>query len=68
METDLQGVGAFKVMLSDAAALDALTAEQVRGKVLLVEVPDGRPRRHGGLPGAAADRWRWRRNWSPRWW
>jgi hypothetical protein len=39
--TDLTGAAAFKVSLSDTAALDALTAEQVRGKVLLVEVPDG---------------------------
>jgi Peptidase family M28 len=38
---DLNRAGAFKVMLSDTAALDALTAEQVRGKVLLVEVPGG---------------------------
>jgi hypothetical protein len=38
---DLKGTGAFKVMLSDAATLDALTADQVRGKVLLVEVPGG---------------------------
>jgi hypothetical protein len=38
---DLNRAAAFKVMLSDTAALDALTAEQVRGKVLLVEVPDG---------------------------
>ncbi|HEY1497033.1 MAG TPA: M28 family peptidase [Candidatus Solibacter sp.] len=35
---DLQNAPAFKVSLSDAAALDALTADQVRGKVLLVEV------------------------------
>jgi Peptidase family M28 len=38
---DLDHVAAFKVMLGDAAALDALTAEQVRGKVLLVEVSGG---------------------------
>src|SRR5260370_16281271 len=37
--TDLQNAPAFKVSLSDAAALDALTADQVRGKVLLLEVP-----------------------------
>ena len=47
---DLNGAAAFKVMLSDAAALDALTAEQVRGKVLLVEVPGGA----GGGRGMAA--------------
>ncbi|MCX6631778.1 MAG: M20/M25/M40 family metallo-hydrolase [Candidatus Solibacter sp.] len=39
--TDLNRAAAFKVTLSDTAALDALTAEEVRGKVLLVEVPDG---------------------------
>src|SRR6266702_2485651 len=39
--TDLTRAAAFKVSLSDTAALDALTAEQIRGKVLLVEVPDG---------------------------
>ena len=38
---DLTRAAAFKVLLSDTAALDALTAEQVRGKVLLVEVPSG---------------------------
>jgi hypothetical protein len=38
---DLDRAAAFKAVLSDTAALDALTAEQVRGKVLLVEVPDG---------------------------
>ena len=39
--TDLNGAAAFKLTLSDTAALDALTAEQLRGKVLLVEVPAG---------------------------
>lgn len=39
--TDLNRAAAFKVMLNDTAALDALTADEVRGKVLLVEVPDG---------------------------
>ena len=39
--TELDGAAAFKVLLSDTAALDALTVEQVRGKVLLVEVPTG---------------------------
>jgi hypothetical protein len=37
--TDLQNASAFKVSLSDPAALDAVTAEQVRGKVLIVEMP-----------------------------
>ena len=36
---DLERAAAFKVDLSDTAALDGLTAEQVRGKVMLVEVP-----------------------------
>ena len=35
---ELQNAPAFKVSLSDAASLDALTADQVRGKVLLVEM------------------------------
>uniref|UniRef100_Q01QG6 Peptidase M28 n=1 Tax=Solibacter usitatus (strain Ellin6076) TaxID=234267 RepID=Q01QG6_SOLUE len=43
--TDLQNAPAFKVSLGDTASLDALTADQVRGKVLLVEVPS--------TPGAA---------------
>ncbi len=34
---DLQNTAAFKISLSDAAALDALTPDQVRGKVLIVE-------------------------------
>src|SRR5271166_3224659 len=34
---DIKDAAAFKVTLSDAAALDALTPEQVRGKVLVVE-------------------------------
>ena len=51
VEADLKELGAFKVTLSDAAALDALTAEQVRGKVLLVEVPDA-----GGAAGFQAQR------------
>ena len=38
---DLNHTAAFKVKLADTAALDALTVDQVRGKVLLVEVPDG---------------------------
>jgi hypothetical protein len=37
--TDLRSSAAFKVVLSDASALDALTAEQVRGKVLVTELP-----------------------------
>lgn len=35
---DLQNAPAFKVSLSNAASLDALTADQVRGKVLMVEL------------------------------
>ena len=37
---DLSHAPVVKVTLNDAAALDALTPEQVRGKVLLVEFPD----------------------------
>jgi hypothetical protein len=56
--TDLHRAAAYKVMLSDAAALDALTVDDVRGKVLLVEVPDGgvAAAGHGGISGAAKDR------------
>jgi len=50
---DLDGIGAFKVVMSDAAALDSLTAEQVRGKVLLIEAPDGGG---GGMAGFQAQR------------
>lgn len=46
--TDLQNAPAFKVLLADAAALDALNAEQVRGKVLIVEMVSP------GTGGAAA--------------
>ena len=53
---DLNRAAAFKVTLSDAAALDALTAEQVRGKVLLVEVPDGGNAGAGGMAGFQAQR------------
>src|ERR1035441_310807 len=52
--TDLNRAAAFKVTLNDAAALDALTAGQVRGKVLLVEVPDGAG--GGGMAGFQAQR------------
>ena len=52
--TDLNRAAAFKVTLNDAAALDALTAGQVRGKVLLVEVPDGVG--GGGMAGFQAQR------------
>ena len=38
---DLNRAAAFKIKLSDTVALNALTVDQVRGKVLLVEVPDG---------------------------
>ena len=51
--SDLNRAPAFKIKLSDAAALDALTAEQVRGKVLLVEVPDAGG---GGMAGFQAQR------------
>jgi hypothetical protein len=37
---DIKDAATFKLLLNDAAALDALTPEQVRGKVLVVEVPD----------------------------
>src|ERR1035438_6260387 len=50
---DLDGAAAFKVTQSDTAALDALTAEQVRGKVLLVEVPTASG---GGMAGFQARR------------
>jgi hypothetical protein len=49
---DLDGAAAFKVTQSDTAALEALTAEQVRGKVLMVEVPTG----GGGMAGFQAQR------------
>ncbi len=51
--TGLNRAAAFKVSLSDTAALDALTAEQVRGKVLLVEMPDGAG---GGMAGFQSQR------------
>ena len=50
---DLKASAAFKINLADAAALDALTPEQVRGKVLVVEVPDA-PAGGGGVGGGAA--------------
>jgi hypothetical protein len=53
--SDLNRAAAFKVMLSDTAALEALTAEQVRGKVLLIEVPDG-VGGGGGMAGVQAQR------------
>jgi len=37
---ELAGVPGFKVSLGDAAAVEALTAEQVRGKVMFVEFPE----------------------------
>jgi hypothetical protein len=37
---DLSSSAAFKIQLSDSAALDAVTPDQVRGKVLIVELPD----------------------------
>jgi len=51
--TDLTGAAAFKVSLTDTAALDALTPEQVRGKVLVVNVPEGG---RGGMAGFQAQR------------
>jgi hypothetical protein len=51
---DLHHAAAFKVTLSEAAALDALTEADVRGKVLLVEVPDGGGGR--GMAGFQAQR------------
>ena len=53
--SDLNRAAAFKVMLNDTAALEALTAEQVRGKVLLIEVPDGAGG-GGGMAGVQAQR------------
>ena len=38
---DLSHTPVVKVTLTDAAVLDALTAEQVRGKALLIEFPEG---------------------------
>jgi hypothetical protein len=55
--TGLNRAAAFKVTLSDPAALDSLTAEEVRGKVLLVEVPDGGSAAGGGgMAGFQAQR------------
>jgi hypothetical protein len=48
---DLTNAAAFKVSLSDPAALDTLTSEQVHGKVLIVDIPDG-----GGRGAAMAMR------------
>jgi hypothetical protein len=36
---DLSHAGAFKLLSTDTAAMDALTPEQVKGKVLLLEIP-----------------------------
>src|ERR1035441_9806664 len=55
--TGLNRAAAFKVTLSDLAALDSLTAEEVRGKGLLVEVPDGGSAAGGGgMAGFQAQR------------
>ncbi len=54
--TDLNRAAAFKITLSDTAALDALTAEEVRGKVLLVEVPDVGGAGGGGMAAFQAQR------------
>ena len=53
---DLERAAAFKVSLGDPAALDSLTAAQVRGKVLLVEVPAGGAGPGGGMAGFQAQR------------
>ncbi len=39
--TDLKGAAVLKVMGGDTAAMAALTPEQVRGKVLALDLPDG---------------------------
>ena len=52
---DLDRAAAFKVALNDTAALDSLTADQVRGKVLLVEMPDAAGP-GGGMAGYQAQR------------
>jgi hypothetical protein len=39
---DLSHAEAWRAPLTDSAALDALTADQLRGKVLILDVPDGR--------------------------
>ena len=54
--SDLNRAAAFKIRLSDTAALDALTAEQVRGKVLLMEMPDAGGAGGGGMAGFQAQR------------
>lgn len=53
---DLEGAAAFKVTLSDPAALDSLTTAQVRGKVLMVEVPKGNGGAASGMAGFQAQR------------
>lgn len=50
---DLSHAAAFKMTLTDPAA-DALTADQVRGKVLIVEVPDPPAQAAGGRGGGGA--------------
>src|ERR1022692_3423449 len=54
--SDLNRAAAFKIKLSDTATLDALTAEQVRGRVLLVEMPDAGGTGGGGMAGFQAQR------------
>jgi hypothetical protein len=44
---DLSSVEAWNVPLTDSAALDALTSDRLRGKVLILDLPDGRT----GAPG-----------------
>ena len=49
---DIADAEAFKIVLKNVAALDALTTDEVRGKVLIVQVPDG----GGGNAGMQAQR------------
>jgi hypothetical protein len=53
---DLDHAAAFKAALNDTAALDSLTADQVRGKVLMVELPDASSPGGGGMAGFQAQR------------
>jgi hypothetical protein len=56
---DLSHAAAFKMVSTDTAAVDALTPEQVKGKVLLLEIPDApaQPARGGrGGRGGAVNR------------
>jgi hypothetical protein len=53
---DLKGVGVVAVTLDRPAALDTLTPEQVRGKVLLLTVPQGVPFGRSRAISASYDR------------